>query len=78
MSAFTRLYYANRGPGGTEDPFELPADAFHDPREQLLFPDDPYRMAGHSVEARASGPDMRGRHADPRQPRDAHRARALI
>jgi hypothetical protein len=70
MSTFTRLYYADRGPDGPEDPFELPAD----PREPLPFPDDPYRMAGPYVEARAPGPDMRRRHADPRLPRDAYRA----
>jgi hypothetical protein len=70
MSTFTRLYYANRDPGGPEDPFELPAD----PREPLPFPDDPYRTAGPYVEARAPGPEMRRRHADPRLPRDAYRA----
>jgi hypothetical protein len=69
MSTFPRLYYANRGPDGT-DTFDLPAD----PREPLPLPDDPYRMAGPYVEARAPGPDMRRQHADPRLPRVAYRA----
>jgi hypothetical protein len=74
MSAFTRLYYANRGPDGTDDPFELAGPPVHNPPEPLPFPDDPYRMAGPYVESRRPRPEMR-QQAAPRQLHDANRAR---
>jgi hypothetical protein len=74
MSAFTRLYYANRGPDGTDDPFDLPDDASRDPHDPLPVPDDPYRMAGPYVESRRPRPEMR-QQAAPRQLHDANRAR---
>jgi hypothetical protein len=79
MSAFARLYYANRGPGGhgIGSQFDLPNDEYDDPREPLPFFDDPYRMAGHYVEGRTAGPDIRPQ-ADLRQPHDANRARVPI
>jgi hypothetical protein len=73
MSAFTRLYYVNRRPDGTDHPFELPGDAFHDAPE-LPLPDDPYRMAGPYIENRRPAPEMR-QQAAPRQLHDANRAR---
>jgi hypothetical protein len=68
MSAFTRLYYANRGLGshGGADDFDRRDDAFHHTPGLAAAPDDPYRIPD-----RVLNPDMARPQANSRHPRDA-------
>jgi hypothetical protein len=81
MSAFTRLFYENRGLAshGIEEEFDLPgARALHDPPEPPAFPDDPYCTPEPVPRSnrRAPGPDRRRPEADRWQAHDTYRMRA--
>ena len=68
MSAFTRLYYANRGPGGFDrdesydHPFE---DAFHGPSVPIVpeHPHDEPPSLGDVLRSRAKLPRIDLQHA---------------
>ena len=68
MSAFTRLYYANRGLGGVgvdashDHPFE---DTFHDPPVPIA-PEDPYGEPAPAPQGVLPGPGMRQPRTEPR------------
>lgn len=69
MSAFTRLYYANRGPGGFggDDSYDHPfEDAYHDPPVPIV-PEEAYGEPAPALYGGARpGPEMRCPRADPR------------
>jgi hypothetical protein len=65
MSAFTRLYYANRGPGGfgVDDRYDHPfEDTFHDPPVPIV-PEDSYDEPAPTL---WGGPEPRLPRTDPR------------
>ena len=80
MSAFTRLYYANRGLDryGIDDSYVYPfEDASHDPSAPIASPEDPYG-GPESVpydDVQAPSPEMHRPHIDPWRSHNAVRAR---
>jgi hypothetical protein len=80
MSAFTRLYYANRGLDryGIDDSYLYPfEDASHGPPAPIASPEDPYGDPEPIPygDVQAPGPELRRPHADAWWLQDAVRAR---
>jgi hypothetical protein len=60
MSAFTRLYYANRGPGGfdRDESHDHPLQTFHDPPVPIV-PAGPHEQAPSLWGSMRSGAELR-------------------